>query len=74
MNPLRLLVLIVSLPLLLGGCGEAPVAVQKAIEGVNAEEVEEREDIVYLKGSVDPPRVSYHGRSLVVYSDQCLVW
>ena len=57
MNPLRLLVLLVSLPLLLGGCEKftvEPVAVQKAIEGVNAEEVEEREDIVYLKGSDTP--------------------
>jgi len=57
MNPLPLFLIIVSLPLLLGGCEKftvEPVAVQKAIEGVNAEEVEEREDIVYLKGSDTP--------------------
>ena len=57
MNPAPLFVLAISLPLLLGGCEKftvEPVAVQKAIEGVNAEEVEEREDIVYLKGSDTP--------------------
>ena len=57
MNPVPLFLIIVSLPLLLGGCEKftvEPVAVQKAIEGVNAEEVEEREDIVYLKGSDTP--------------------
>ena len=57
MNPVPLFVLAISLPLLLGGCEKftvEPVAVQKAIEGVNAEEVEEREDIVYLKGSDTP--------------------
>ena len=57
MNPVPLFVLAISLPLLLGGCEKLtvePVAVQKAIEGVNAEEVEEREDIVYLKGSDTP--------------------
>ena len=54
MNPLRQLVLLVSLPLLLGGCGEKPVAVQKAIEGVDWEETEEREGIMYLKGSDTP--------------------
>ncbi|NCG28411.1 MAG: hypothetical protein GWP42_12815 [Verrucomicrobiales bacterium] len=54
MNSLRLLVLLVSLPLLLGGCGEKPVAVQKAIEGVNFEELKYREGIAYLKGSDTP--------------------
>ena len=57
MTPLRLLVLLVSLPLLLGGCGgknEIADETQPELEGVNAEEVEEREDIVYLKGSDTP--------------------
>ena len=59
MNPLRLLVLLVSLPLLLGGCGEKvavePVAETKPeLEGVNRDELEFREDIVYLKGSDTP--------------------
>ena len=45
MNPLRLLVLLVSLPLLLGGCGE---------KIVNVEELEERESIWYLKDSETP--------------------
>ncbi len=49
MNPLRLLVLLVTLPLLLGGCGE-----KHEREGVNAEKLEEREGIMYLKGSETP--------------------
>ena len=56
MNPARLLVLLVSLPLLLGGCGE------KA-DGVNAEEVEDRDGIAYLKGSDTP----YTGKVYVLY-------
>ncbi len=47
MNPLRLLVLIVSLPLLLGGCGG-----EKQV--VNFDLIEEREGIRYLKDSDTP--------------------
>ena len=47
MNPVPLFLIIVSLPLLLGGCGEKH-------EGVNWEETEEREGIMYLKGSDTP--------------------
>ena len=54
MNPLRLLVLLVSLPLLLGGCGE---------KGVNKEEIEVREGIAYLKGSDTP----YTGKAYSLY-------
>ena len=43
----NLLLLAISLPLLLGGCGEKP-------DGVNAEEVEDRDGIAYLKGSDTP--------------------
>ena len=43
MNPLPLFLIIVTLPLLLGGCGEKPT--------VNEEEVEEREGVLYIKGS-----------------------
>ncbi len=44
MNPLHLLVLIVSLPLLLGGCGG-----EKKV--VNFDLIEKREGIRYLKDS-----------------------
>ena len=43
----NLFLLAISLPLLLGGCGEKP-------DGVNAEEVEDRDGIAYLKGSDTP--------------------
>ena len=96
MNPLSLLVLLVSLPLLLGGCGgenepvaevkpEEPVAETKPVEekvqevkekvkpeeplaetepkleGVKEEELEFREDIVYLKGSDTPYTGKFYG-------------
>jgi antitoxin component YwqK of YwqJK toxin-antitoxin module len=88
MNPLRLLVLLVSLPLLLGGCGEKPVAEVKPVEekvlevkeevkpeepvaeakpeleGVNEEEIEEREGIIYLNGSDTP----YTGKVFMLYA------
>ena len=58
MNPLRLLVLIVSLPLLLGGCGKKEVSTNKTKpkpEGVHREEeLELRGSIWYLKGSDTP--------------------
>ena len=47
MNPPRLLVLLVSLPLLLGGCGS-----EKQV--VNFDLIEEREGIRYLKDSDTP--------------------
>ena len=47
MNSLRLLALLASLPLLLGGCGEKH-------EGVNVEELGQRESIWYLKDSETP--------------------
>jgi len=47
MNPVPLFLIIVSLPLLLGGCGEKH-------EGVNDNKTEEREGIRYLKGSETP--------------------
>ena len=45
MNPVPLLLLAISLPLLLGGCGE---------KEVNFEELKYREGIAYLKGSDTP--------------------
>ena len=47
MKNLLLSAVLVTLPLLLGGCGEKP-------DGVNAEEVEDRDGIAYLKGSDTP--------------------
>ena len=66
MNPIPLFVLAISLPLLLGGCGEKkePVANTKPeLEGVNAEELEYRKDIWYLKGSDTP----YTGKTIGYY-------
>ena len=64
MNPVPLFLIIVTLPLLLGGCGEKtvsevkpeePVAETKPkLEGVNQDELERREGIMYLKGSDTP--------------------
>ena len=56
MNPVPLFLIIVSLPLLLGGCGEkeAVAETKPKPEGVNLEELEEREGIIYLKGSDTP--------------------
>ena len=45
MNPVPLFLIIVTLPLLLGGCGE---------KGVNYDELEQRESIWYLIGSDTP--------------------
>ena len=58
MNPVPFILIIVSLPLLLGGCGE-----KAKLESVNAEEVEERESIIYLKGSDTP----YTGKAYSLY-------
>ena len=55
MNPVPFILLAISLPLLLGGCGEKPVAeVKPESDSVNAEELEERESIMYLKDSETP--------------------
>ena len=72
MNPARLLVLLVSLPLFVGGCGEKPkvepVAEAKPeVEGVNVEELKERLvdgiSITYYKGSDTP----YTGKVFNLY-------
>ena len=57
MKPLRLLVLLVSLPLLLGGCGEKDEVTDETkpkLKSVNYGELEQRESIWYLKGSETP--------------------
>ena len=66
MNPARLLALLVSLPLLLGGCGEKHVSEVKAeLDGVNYKELEISEnlfnEIAYHKGS------PYTGKSFELY-------
>ena len=58
MNPLRLLVLLVSLPLLLGGCGD-----EKQV--VDFDLIEEREGIRYLKDSDTP----YTGKAISLYEN-----
>ena len=62
MNPLPLFLIIVTLPLLLGGCGEkkVPAAVNNPdLEGVNNSEIVRIFDIAYRKGSLTP----YSGKS-----------
>ena len=56
MNPVPFILLAISLPLLLGGCSiEEPVTETKLeLEGVNAEKLEEREGLAYVKGSDAP--------------------
>ena len=58
MNPVPLLLIIVTLPLLLGGCGEKHY-------GVNTEGVELRDGIAYLKGSDTP----YTGKACTIYNN-----
>ena len=68
MNPVPLFLIILTLPLLLGGCGEKeePVAeVKPESDSVNAEELEERESIMYLKDSETP----YTGKSFRSHSN-----
>ena len=60
MNPARLLVLLVTLPLLLGGCGE-----KHGLEGVNWDELEEREGIRYLVNSEKP----FTGKSVSLHAN-----
>ena len=63
MNPVPLFLIIVSLPLLLGGCSiEEPVTETKLeLEGVNAEKLEEREGLAYVKGSDAPYTGNVYG-------------
>ena len=56
MNPVPFILLAISLPLLLGGCGEKH-------EGVSEEELEVSEGIICFKGS----DTAYTGKSYAVY-------
>ena len=62
-----LLLLAITLPLLLGGCSiEEPVTETKfELEGVNAEKLEEREGLAYVKGSDAP----YTGKVYGLYEN-----
>ena len=53
----NLLLLAISLPLLLGGCGEK--------SGVNFDQLEERREIAYIKGSYSP----YTGKAYKFYEN-----
>ena len=85
MNPVPFILLVISLPLLLGGCGEKSnnndeaknteekqqevknektvAETQIKLEGINVIELEELEDIIYLKGSDVP----YTGKAFKLY-------
>ena len=72
MNPVPLFLIILTLPLLLGGCdrlsmiGKEPVAEAKPeLEGVNQDELVLRDGIVYLKGS----DTSYTGKVYGLYEN-----
>ncbi|MBD29271.1 MAG: hypothetical protein CMO38_08485 [Verrucomicrobiaceae bacterium] len=82
MNPVPLFLIIVTLPLLLGGCGEKdkvePVAeVKTEIQSVNQKETEIRNNgILYLKGSDLPYsgktfrlHINGHKESEIIYKD-----
>ena len=58
MKNLLLFAVLVSLPLLLGGCGE-----KATLDSVNHDELEEREGIYYLEGSDTP----YTGKAYSLY-------
>ena len=64
MNPVSLFLIIVTLPLLLGGCGEKSVSGFEH-EGVNQKALELREGLNYLKYSDIP----YTGKSFKLYDN-----
>ena len=68
MIPVPLFLIIVTLPLLLGGCSiEEPVTETKLeLEGVNAEELERRRYITYRKGSDTP----YTGKAYSLHANR----
>ena len=71
MNPVPLFLIIVTLPLLLGGCGERTIVepivkVKPELEGVNAEELERRRYITYRKGSDTP----YTGKAYSLHANR----
>ena len=67
MNPVPLFLIIVTLPLLLGGCGEkeSVAEVGPQLDGVNLDQLEKREGIQYLSGSDTP----YTGKAFALYEN-----
>ena len=69
MNPVPLLLIIVTLPLLLGGCGgdkNEPVGeVKPELEGVDTNKLVAREGIYYIRGSDTP----YTGKCFELYDN-----
>ena len=77
MNPVPLFLIIVSLPLLLGGCGEKPVAETKPVEEkvlevkekvkfIEFKEVEKRDDGLWYRKMVETP---YSGGTFTLHSN-----
>ena len=69
MNPVPLFLIIVTLPLLVGGCREKESVVDVKTEkpaSVNAEELEQRESIWYLKESKTP----YTGKAYSLHANR----
>ena len=67
MNPVPLFLIIVTLPLLLGGCGEkeSVAEVGPQLDGVNLDQLEKRKGIQYLSGSDTP----YTGKAFALYEN-----
>ena len=67
MNPVPFILLAISLPLLLGGCGEkeSVAEVGPQLDGVNLDQLEKREGIQYLSDSDTP----YTGKAFALYEN-----
>ena len=66
MKTFHLFAVLVTLPLLLGGCGGKAVAeTAPELEGINFDKLEEREGVHYLKGSNKP----YKGKVFRLYKN-----
>ena len=65
MNPVPLFLIIVTLPMLLGGCGE-----KATLNSVNHDELELREGIICLKGSDAP----YTGKVFALWENGKRWW
>ena len=73
MNPVPLFLIVVTLPLLLGGCGEKPVAETKPVEEkvievkfIEFKEIEKRDDGLWYRKTVETP---YSGGAFTLHSN-----